>query len=572
MNTVNPLDAGRQPLARDRMVRKASVCAVQGALLILAGMGAARADEAEVKALVEPTSSVEVGVTATSSENRKFGEYNGLTTRDTAIGNFLLRGGSGTDSEGGVGRFQLRGLDLGTHARSIDGEVSRQGVWKLGFGYDELRHEIGNGFLTPFQGAMGGNNFTLPAAFGVINATAVAGVQAIGTRALTAAQMAQFQSVDVYTKRTNTSFNASYQVNRSWNLHFDFRHLDQSGAKLLGVASSDARTGAGAAGTWVKEAPLVLMNPTNYRTEIFTLGADWRGEGAHFELAYNGSLFSDGYSSVTWMNPMGNATTTMAGGFQVNQMSTMPANQFHQFSLTGGYDIAPNRKLSASFAYGRNTQDTGYLVDLMQAGGLPRTSLGGLVLTTNGSVRYTDTSVRNWTFNLGWRSNERDNRSPSAAYAFFDLGNPARTAVNTPYSNSKSVLEASGDYRIDRQHTLRFSWDRESIRRWCNQTAGVGLTPANAQCTMVPESTEDKLGMTYRVRATDAVSWNIGYGYNNRHSAVDHSYISPLGTSSGVNVTGIVNGGNAVGWVPYFEASRAQQLLKLGRAGRPPNA
>ena len=543
-----------------RFTRKAAVLAVQAAVLAFAG--AARADEAEVKALVEPTSSVEVGVNVNSSGNRKFGEYDGLYKRDTAVGGFILKRGNGFDSEGGVNRLQLRGFDLGTTSRALDGQISSQGRWSIGFGYDELRHEVGSGFQTPLVGSMGGNTFFPQPSFGVINTTTVAGVQQIGTRALTAAQRAQFQPVDVYTSRTNTSFNATYLLDRAWTFRFDFKHVEQSGAKLLGVASSDARTGAGAAGTWVKEAPLVLMTPTNYRTDNFTLGADWRGAGAHAEFSYFGSIFGDGYNSVSWMNPMGTATTTLAGGFQPNVMSTMPANQLHQLNLSGGYDLAPNRKLVGNLSWGHNTQNANYLVDLMQAGGLPRNSLSGLVVNTNATLRLTDTSIRNWTFNVGFKYNERDNRTPSSVYAFFDLGNPARTAVNTPYSNSKALLEASGDWRIDKLRSVRLAWDHEAVKRWCNQTAGTGATPANAQCVMVPDSTEDRFSVAYKARLGETLRYSLGYGFNNRRANVDHSYYSPLGSSSGANVTGIVNGANYKGWVPYFEASRTQQLLK----------
>src|ERR1700758_4025053 len=93
--------------------------AVQGALAAMAMMPvAAIADDAEVKALTEPTNYVEVGVTNVSKDSDKFGEYNGLHQSGVyGVGNLDIRGGDAYGDIGGTTRWDMYGKDLGTTSR-----------------------------------------------------------------------------------------------------------------------------------------------------------------------------------------------------------------------------------------------------------------------------------------------------------------------------------------------------------------------------------------------------------------------------------------------------------------------
>ena len=111
--------------------------AVSGALL---PMSAVAEDEAAASKV--PANSVEVGVSNTSKSSAKFGEYNGLNKSGVDfVGNFSLRGGA-YDNIGSTTRWSLNGSDLGLTTRAIGGEYSEQGRWRLGFNYDELRHNL----------------------------------------------------------------------------------------------------------------------------------------------------------------------------------------------------------------------------------------------------------------------------------------------------------------------------------------------------------------------------------------------------------------------------------------------
>jgi MtrB/PioB family decaheme-associated outer membrane protein len=573
--------------------------AVQGALAAMFAVPlvvqAQVAAQDEAAALKRPTNVVEIGAMNVSKDSAKFGEYNGLNKSGVyGVGNLNVRGGNAYDGGDGTMRWGVTGTDLGTTSRELGGSVAEQGKWNLGLRYDELRHNITDTYQTPYQGSMGGNNFTLPATFGIINTTAVTGSnsQLVGTRNLTAAQQQSFQTFEVGTTRKNSAFSAGYNFNPQWNVQFDYNRLDQSGAKLISGSSSDARTGAGAAGTWAREAMVTLMNPTNYKTDTFNLAANWAGDKGFATASYLGSFFRDGYNSLSWMNPMGTGSaatgatnTTLAGGYQLNMLSTAPSNNFNQLNLTGGYALRPTTKLAGGFSYGRNTQNDSYLVDMMQAGGLPQASANALVVSKNANVKLTDRSIKDWSLAAGLKYNERDNRTASNVYQMFDIGGgPAaaansgtrRTEINTPYSYRKTELDLGADYRLDKRQNVRVAFTHEDVKKWCNNVAGapaadpaiVGVlpynvgSPAGANCVIVPSSQENKLGLNYLLKANDDVKFNAGYTHARRRANYDHNALTPLNDQAAANTTGIVNASNYKGFNAFFDASRDQDLLK----------
>jgi MtrB/PioB family decaheme-associated outer membrane protein len=561
--------------------------AVQAALAAMAAapLGAFADDIGDAQALMNPKSYVELGLRDVSDSSAKFGEYNGLNKSGIfGIGNFELRGGAGYGQNLGTLRWGAFGSDLGATSRELGADVNDQGHWNLGLKYDELRHNITDTYQTPFQGSIGGNVFTLPGSFGIVNSTGKAGSnsQLVGTRNLSDAQLASFQRTDVSTTRQNALFSAGYDFSEHWNLRFSYNHLEQDGAKLTMAASSSATTGAGAAGSWTGEAPAMLMNPTKYDTDTFNLATNWTDRKGYFSAAYYGSFFRDAYDRLAWESGIGKGssstgqlTTTLAGGYQQNMLSTAPSNNFNQLNLTGGYSLRPATKLAGGLSYGRNTQNANYLADMsvMQAGGLPQTSLNGLVVTTHADLKATDTSIKDLTLTAGFKYNERENRSTSNVYKMLDLGAASRLEINTPFSNRRTEVELAGDYRLTKAQNVRVFLDREDVKRWCENVAGAytapttavansANSPAGANCVVVPSSTEDKIGASYRLRVNDGLNFTAGYTHAKRSADVDHNALTPLNDQGGTNVTGIVNASDYVGYLSYFSASRTQDLGK----------
>lgn len=572
--------------------------AVQGALASMAiAPLAAFADDDDIAELTRPSNYVEAGVANVSNSSNKFGEYNGMNKKGAYfIGNAGIRGGDSYGMGDGTMRWSINGQDLGTTSRSLDASVASQGEWNLGIGVDQLRHYTTTNYTTPFIGSMGGNTFILPPSFGVIN-SAANGVNLVGARNLTPAQLGAFDEKDVYTERTNTSFKAGYDYDKHWNFRFDYNHLDQSGAKLIssGTDSPFPATPANAAATfggianskWTKEAPIILMNPTNYTTETFNAAVSWTGDKGHGSIGYFGSLFRDAYSGVTWSNPFVsvaglNATgTPLAGGvgFPTSTMSTPPSNQFHQLNLNGGYAFSPATRMAGNFSYARNTQDAsfdgtytpGFV--LSPIGG----SLNGKVAMIHADARLTNQTTKDLQLSTGFKYNERDNTTSSQLYQFYDESNTLRNIWSAPMSNRKTQFDVAGDYRITSAQKLHLGYEYEKIERWCNNSpslaqitgtlgtngfTGANLTAAqnyyaqNSSCTQVPESAENRLVANYRVKPVDALSLNAGYAFGDRKADVKSTFYNPIqGKNEGFENTG---------YLAFFQGSRRENLVKVG--------
>jgi len=360
---------------------------------------------------------------------------------------------------------------------------------------------------------------------------------------------------------------------------FDFNRLDQSGAKLIG-SGTDAFTAAqGSPGglAFGGERIAILMNPTKYQTDTANAALNWVGGNAHLSASYYGSVFHDDFAGVTFSNPWTNSQptgTAIAGGaaFPLNTMSTPPSNQFHQLNLSGGYKLSSVTKLAGGLSYSRNTQDENfagtYTTTPNTVPGLPVSSLGGKVVNTHADLKLTHQATRALGLSAGVKYNERDNQTPSNTYTFLNLGGEAQTVVNAPMSHKRAQFELAGDYRISARQRVHAAYEYENIKRWCNNSLAnnargedpVGTTAAayytTASCTQVPQSKENKLGVTYNLRATDTVGLRAAYAYSDRKSDVNSSFYNPMQGNS--------EGFEDFGHQAFFQASRKEDLAKLG--------
>lgn len=540
--------------------------AVQGALIAMFTLPMiAQAEEAtadETLALTHPTNSVEMGVTSVSRESAKFGEYNGLDeSRVYGIANINLQGGNGYDQGDSNIRWQIKGVDLGTTSREVGAELSNQGQWNVGLKFDELRHNFTDSYQTPYVGKMGGNNFTLPSGFGLVTPATNNGYE-LGTRNLSATQLSAFKTEEIYTTRENTSLTAGYIFSPQWSVNLDLNHLNQNGAKLMAFAAN----GLGGGAIDNKETISILPNPTNYRTDTVNFGLNWTGDKGHVAASYFGSFFRNAYDRVTWSSFYGTNGTTQT-------MSTAPDNNFNQINLTGGYAILDKTKLAGGLSYGRGTQNDPLVTTGSETAALPRSSFNGEIITTHADLKLTDQTFNKLTLTAGVKYDERDNKSPSDIYKFLAVngGNEA-FYPNTPLSNRKTQYELAGDYRLTSNQHLRLAYNRENVQRWCNNYAVGGGTPpyeAGTSCVVAESSKDDKLSATYKLNATENVHLNAGYSYGGRNTNfnplarsafVENKNIIPTGAG---NASGL-NGGDFLGFHPFFTENRIQQVVKGG--------
>ena len=551
---------------KEDMKGSAMTIAVLGALATMMAMPslvyATDTSEDEIAEIRRPTNTVEIGVENVGSKSAKFGEYNGLNKEGVEfVGNFSVKGGDAYEGGDGTMRWGFTGTDLGTTSREFGATVGDQGKWNLGIGYDELRHSTGEGYQTPYNGTMGGNNFTLPAGFAPV----------ANTQVLTAPQKAAFHTMDIGTTRKNTSLTAGVIVAPQWNIKFDYNHLDQSGAKLMAFGTDNI---GGAAG----EKVAFLPNPTNYKTDTVNLSLNWAGDKAYMTSSYSGSYFRDGYDRVDFANfATANATDTM---------TTPPSNDFHQLNLTGGFDLAEKTKVAGGLSYSRNTQNDAFVATALTLPGSAATSsLNGLVVNTHADLKLTDRSFKDLTLSAGLKYDKRDNRTPSNIYRFEAISGTISNRAyypNTPLSTKKTQIELAADYRLDKSQNIRLALTHDDTSRWCNQygqlatftqlaangPAGVVGYPSGTNCVVAIGAKEDKIAAGYRLKVSSDLNFNAGYSYGKRTTEFDPLARTAMigndgGLLSNVNPLG-QNGGDFLGFHPYLDENRKQHMFKAG--------
>ena len=529
--------------------------------------------EGDVKDLICPTNTIELGALNVSRGAPKFGEYNGMSrSGGYGLGNFNVQGGSGYCQKGGNMRWQITGKDLGTTSRSIGGTAGAQGQWFVGLNFDQLRHYTTTGFQTPYQGSPGSNTLLLPPSFGVVSTTANG-----GTRALTPDQLAAFRSVNVYNQRENTSLTAGYNFDSELSIKFDYKHLNMTGGKLI-AADSDPYNLTSLGGFNYGSGISMLINPTKSHTDNFNLALNWVGDKAYASVEYYGSLYHDDYSGLSWSSPFVSGGTAAApdpasgvspgAGFPLSTMSTPPNNQLHQINLAGGYFFTPKTKLTGGLSFGINRQNASYdgTYTPGTAPGLPVNSLDGRVLTRHADAKLTHQFSQALNGSVGFKYNERANNTPVNAYQFVDLAGSTTPVTNAPVSNKREQIDAALTWRLDKRQRLDFGYSYDHISRWCNNglasNAQGALSAANAgyytvaSCAQVPKSTDNSLSLGYKLALLDSVSLNAGYTHSDRDATVNPAFYNPMQSNSA--------GYENFGWMAWFQGSRREDLLKAG--------
>jgi len=444
---------------------------------------------AEARELTEPKSTIEAGVLGVTDSNWKFGQYNGLPNSGAyGIGNFDLRGGGAYDS-GDATRWRVTGKNIGLETREFTGEYKDQGKYKLNFGYDEI-YRLGQGtYQSPYIGA-GGNQLDLPGNWKYPTT-------ANNMRMLPATDYAGFREVDLSTKRRRVDGGFSYFLNPQWELKASMRHEDKNGIQPLGAPIVATRA-------------VILPNPISQSTDQINASINFTGEKAFGAFAYYGSIFHNDYDSVNFQN----AYAAPVKGSQplYGQMSTMPDNQFHQFTVTGGYNFSSDTKLVGSGGYGRNWQDQTFLpYSTLTVGSPVQNNLNGGVDFKNVNLKLTNRATKDLNLAASYKYDERENTTAVNTYRFPDVdtaGPGVNFRNNTPFSRRVQQGNLDADYSFAKGHWLKAGYEIQNINRWCN---GTWISCADTNTT-----TENIGKLDYRGTLFDKLNAKLGYAYSNR--------------------------------------------------------
>ena len=433
------------------------------------------AEESDLTELTQqPKSKIEAGVGGVTDSNWKFGQYNGLNNSGAyGIGTIDIRGGGAYDSDDAT-RWRITGNNIGLESRSFTGEYKDQGKYKLNFGYDEIPRYLNNTFRTPYLGT-GGANLTLPGNWQYPANN--------NMRALSASDLADFHTVDMGTKRERIDGGFSYFFNPQWEAQASMRHEDKNGLQALGAPIMGANPRQAA----------ILPNPIDQSSDQINASMKFTGDKGFGQFAYYGSLFHNNINGVTFQNPFSAGGVGSVPAF--GRMSSMPDNQFHQFSLTGGYNFSSATKLVAHGSYARNWQNQAFLPYNTSASGggvLPTSNLNGDVETKAINLKLTHKVNKDLNFASAYKYDERENHTPINDYRFADAdstGAISNVRNNAPYSKRIHQGNLDANYSFAQGHWIKAGYELQNIDRWCNSTW--------ISCADTPTTTEHTGRMDY---------------------------------------------------------------------------
>ncbi|HET9485422.1 MAG TPA: MtrB/PioB family decaheme-associated outer membrane protein [Xanthomonadales bacterium] len=422
----------------------------------------AEALEAKRRALTETRNWVEIGAGWVSDDSFRFGKYNGLEDEGLfPILDFELGRRGAWDSDD-TSYWRVAGSDVGLSTRELEYEAGAQGRWSVRAAYDEMQVNRTGDIHTIF---------TNPGS----TALALPGNWVAGQNTATMSRLGEsLREHDLEHSRRAITLGFDRDVRERWQFGTDWRHERKEGTKGIGgvIGNSGGNPRA-----------VLLPEPIDYTTDEVDAFVRYADGKAQLQAGYHVSLFRNENEALAWQNPYAAINGWDASaGFPTGQgqMALPPDNQFHQFSVAGGWNFSQRTRFSGDVAFGRMEQDERFLpytVNPTLAASvtrpLPRSSLDGRIDTTVANFRLSSRPTDRWNWNMLLRYDDRDNRTPRDEYNYIGGDSNTQTLVatsnrrryNEPYSYQEEKLRFDTGYRVfDRLH-LTGSAERRQVER-----------------------------------------------------------------------------------------------------------
>jgi len=201
----------------------------------------------------------------------------------------------------------------------------------------------------------------------------------------------------------------------------------------------------------------------NWNTDNFSPMFNYANGRAQLCAGVYGSFFNNDTSSLSWQNAYGKIGNWPQGvafpdGF--GQMALEPDNHYLQFKAYGGFIFNAKTRLTADFSWGAMKQnDTFYPYtinpDLRVREDLPLSDADAKINMTLFNVRLTSRLARRLNLVANYRYDDRDNKTPQAAYRYVgaDSQNQIPTdesRINLPYSYTRSKADVLLNWNVAR--------------------------------------------------------------------------------------------------------------------------
>jgi MtrB/PioB family decaheme-associated outer membrane protein len=515
-----------------RKVLAASISAMGFATFAPAAVAQSEGLSEEVRNLIEPSSTLTVGVGSVSSKtvpntsvgnwssnrNYMFGDYNGMyKTGGHLIGDVEIN----KRGDNNANYFELKGTNLGLDSRNLQIRGGEQGNWGLKLEYDQIHKLWSDSYQTPYLGA-GSDRLTLPA-----------GWVTAGTTATMTALQGSMQSFNIETQRKSIALGLTKLLPDGWNVAVNYKHETKEGNRLIGAIFGTSGGNPRAA---------VLPEPVDYVTRQFDVIARYTTDKLQVQLAYFGSLFDNKKQGLVFQNAYNSyaAAVNYPNGF--GQLGLPPDNQAHQLNGSFGYMFSKETRLAGTLSVGRMTQNESFLPYTVNAGltspmALPRSSLDGKVNTTHLDFKLTSKLDPKLNLVAAYRYDDRSNKTPQAQYNYIggDSANQAaagavsdRFRTNLPGSSRKQQIDVELDYKLAAHTKLKlgaeYDWVKKTFEAITSETEATVKGEVHQHFN---ESTSGGLNYAYSDRKTD--SYNAAAPFI---ASFSPAYVASMGAAS----------------------------------------
>ena len=447
---------------------------------------------------VVTNSEVEVGVGGVTSDSFYFNEYTGITETDPYFfGNIELYQRAAYDSDS-TRYVEFLGRDLGLPSQSLYIEAGRQGSFSVYGEYDAIPHLRFDDGQTPFAGA-GSTELSLPPGW----------TQGADT-ALLSDLNASLQDLEVKTERERVGAGFSVNLNPNWKFSTSFRSEEKDGidtiAGIFGTNGGNMRSA-------------ILPKPIDYTTQEAEMALGYSSDRLQANIRYNLSVFDNDNNSLTWENPYSSFNATFDGE---GRLALEPNNSAHHLSVSAGYLVGDQTRLSGNLSLGRMLQNDDFLPytvnpNLLVPTALPRDSLDGEVNTIHANLGVTTRLSQSTNLKAAYTYHDRDNKTPTDVFQIVENDSADqvpvtddKARVNRPYSKQSHKVELEAGYRVTADTKLSVEYDFEAINRDLSE---------------VEDTREHTVGAKVRSSLTETTSGSLSYAYATRTGS---TYVSNL--------------------------------------------
>ncbi len=379
---------------------------------------------------------IEYGLGYIADDAYRFGRYSGLESE----GLFLIADIEARDYYPDGRFWSLRGTRLGLESSFLDFKSGDQGVYNIFLTYQGIPNYIDDTVNTPFENA-GSDILTLPAGFDI-----------------TTNLDANLKQFERETKRDRFTVGSRLTPAERWKFDFDFTHEKKEGVDVIGAAIANGSTQVVGNTTFA-----LLPEPIDQETYEFNAAMNYGGKDGQLKLAYHMSLFNNNLDTLTWQDPFNPATG-------VGSLSLEPENEFHQLSITGGYNLSLRNRLTGVLSIGRMTQDDDFnpytVNSALTTTALPVDSLDAEVLLKSAQLKLTSRPANKWRLTAELRYDERDNKTDVNTYSHVVMDSFVSVdAENRPYSYKNNRLNLTANYRFNSLSSLKGGYKYDEMKR-----------------------------------------------------------------------------------------------------------